>query len=92
MVSGSTLLRVWKALPQKPTPLRDLAESADLEKNTVRDALSVLIQLGLAKKDEHKPIRSEKGGWVRVEYQAIAIKTITIDSKVIEATAIESKA
>ena len=87
MVSGSTLLRVWRALPPQPTPLRDLAESTGMEKNTVRDALVLLIALGLAKRNDHEPTRSERGGWIRVEYQAIAVKTIAFDSKAIESKA-----
>jgi predicted transcriptional regulator len=88
MVRSSTILAVWNALPEHPTPLRDLAEAVKMEKNTVRDCLNLLIHLGLAKKINHEEARASdhRGGWVRVEYRAIAAKTTVIDT-----TAIESK-
>jgi predicted transcriptional regulator len=93
MARSSTILAVWNALPEHPIPLRDLADAAKLEKNTVRDCLTLLIHLGLAERIHHeKAIASDrKGGWVRVEYRAIAAKTTVIDMNTIDTTTIESK-
>jgi predicted transcriptional regulator len=85
MVRGSTLLAVWAALPPRPTPLRELAEAVQMERNTVRDALVLLIRLGLAVRIEHSAEPSaKKGGWIRIEYQAIANKSIAIETMAIE--------
>lgn len=93
MPLSSTILAVWNALPEHPTPLRDLAEAVKMEKNTVRDCLNLLIHLGLARRIEHEAAKASdhRGGWVRVEYQAIAAKTTAIDMNTIDTIAIESK-
>jgi len=82
MVLDSTLLTVQRALSQDPTPLGDIAAKVEMEKNTVRNALNLLIRLGLAEKIEHEPQASrKKGGWVRVEYRAIVITSIAIENE-----------
>ena len=83
MVFGSTLLAVHGALSPEPQPLRDIAEVAGMQDNTVRECLLVLIQLGLAEKIEHSPPKrsAHKGGWVRVEYRAIAVIPIAIKNE-----------
>jgi len=85
MVLDSTLLAVRDVLLPCPMPLREIAEAINMEKNTVRDALNLLIRLGLAEKIEHEPRESDKkGGWVTVEYRLITVETKVIDSITIE--------
>jgi predicted transcriptional regulator len=73
MVRDSTLLAVRDALSTSPRPLRDIAETVQMEKNTVRNALKLLIRLGLAERIDHEEPQesSRKCGWVRVEYRLI---------------------
>lgn len=78
MVFGSTLLAVQGALTSQPKSLRDIAEAVGMKDNTVRECLLVLIRQGLVEKIEHNPPKKSvhKGGWVRVEYRAIALTPI----------------
>jgi len=91
-VLDSTLLAVRHVLLPYPQPLRDIAEAINMEKNTVRDALNLLIRLGLAEKIEHEPRESDKkGGWVTVEYRLITTETKVIETKVINSITIEKE-
>ena len=86
MATGKILKKAYAAFVR--TKSYSVAEAVKMEKNTVRECLNLLIHLGLAKKINHEEARASdhRGGWVRVEYQAIAAKTTVIDT-----TAIESK-
>ncbi len=82
MVLDSTLLAVNAALSSEIRPLPEIADEVKLEKGTVRNALNLLIRLGIAEKVEHEPQASrKKGGWVTVGYRSIAIQSIAIKNE-----------
>jgi len=75
MVLGSTLLAVRDALNSMgQASLPDIAKTVDMERNTVRETLTLLVRLGLAERIEHSPTASrKKNGWISVEYRATHI-------------------
>jgi predicted transcriptional regulator len=83
MVLGSTILAVRDALDTMgQASLPDIAAKVNMERNTVRATLNLLVRLGLAEKIRHSPIRSrKKNGWVTVEYKMIASKTEVIEKE-----------
>jgi len=88
MSLGSTILAVRAAhLALGQTDLSRLAQKVDMRENTVRNALAILMGLGLAEKIRHTPpIPGKKGGWIQVEW-----KPVVIDIKPIDRTAIDKE-
>ena len=83
MVLGSTILAVRDALASMgQASLSDIAAKVDMERNTVRETLNLLVHLGIVERIEHGPTASrKKNGWITVEYKAIAAKTIAIENE-----------
>lgn len=71
MVLGSTLLKVAKALTVELQPQTKICKDLDLGKDTVMEAMAILVELKVAEKVAHSPpIPSGKEhGWIRAEYR-----------------------